>query len=346
MILRSGFGTRLGCCPVRVRSARLASGALHGARSVVRLSVRPRAKPSEGVSAKMPYSGRSHVVTSELIILNCVPDAEPQTSAKLAELIDGKGVFTLGQQLAVVRCRTDSDLMTVLREILDRARRGAVPMLHFDGHASADAMATAAGDAVSWSAIYSLFRQINIACGNNLFVTMGACEALRSISRCPIGQPCPLNALLAAWDPILASVVEVGLEAFYGTLFESNGSVDAAVKEMHQAVNPCPLKFFKSKDYLEKGVVGYVRSHCVGDGLSARVSELVVTATKMFPGKRITPELVMEAMQREIADTPGTLRAMARTFLHIEPDGRNEDRFAADLEEVLAIAQAELDQSK
>src|ERR1700730_4108002 len=180
----------------------------------------------------MTYTGTSHLTATELVILNCGPDGEKDTANQLAALIDGRAFFRLGKELAVVRCRTSQQLIATLQAILARAQQGAMPMLHLDGHASAEVMATADGETVTWDEVYSWFRRINIECRNNLFVSMGACEALRSFDRSTITLPCPVNALLSAWDPVLAAVVEVGLEAFYGTLFGTPGDVNAALNAM------------------------------------------------------------------------------------------------------------------
>jgi hypothetical protein len=59
----------------------------------------------------MSYTGASHLNATELIVLNCVPDGEKDTANQLAALIDRKGLFGLGQELAVARCRTRQELL-------------------------------------------------------------------------------------------------------------------------------------------------------------------------------------------------------------------------------------------
>jgi hypothetical protein len=294
----------------------------------------------------MTYIGTSHLTATELVILNCVPDGEKDTANQLAAIIDGCALFRLGQELAVVRCCTSQQLISTLQAVLARAQKGAMPMLHLDGHASAEAMATADGEIVAWDEIYSWFRRINIECGNNLFVSMGACEALRSFDRSTITLPCPVNALLAAWDPVLAAVVEVGLEAFYATLFGTRGDMNAALNAMRGVVTPCPLLFFTSKNFLEKGMMGYVREHCVGDGLRARIASVASEARRQHPEIVITDELATRVMRDEVAHTPAVLREMAYRFMHIRTDGTNLDRFGEDLSAVLEASQLELDREQ
>lgn len=294
----------------------------------------------------MPIAGTSQLIASELVIFNCVPEGERDTSSQLAALIDRQGLFRSGETLAVARCNTPAQLTSTLQAVLARAQQGALPMLHFDGHASAEAMGTASKEHVNWDEIYSWFRKINIECKNNLFVTMGACEALRSFDRSTITQPCPVNALLAAWNPVLAAVVEVGLEAFYEALFKTQGDMDSALLAMRAAVDPCPLLFFSSQHYLEKGIFGYVREHCVGDGLRARISSVAAQARAQYPDIVITDELVARVMREEIDRTPAVLREMASRFMHIRADGTNMDRFGENLSAVLQAAQIELERER
>jgi hypothetical protein len=59
------------------------------------------------------------------------PDGEKDTANQLAALIDRKGLFRLGQELAVARCRTRQELVATLQVVLARTVQGAMPMLHF-----------------------------------------------------------------------------------------------------------------------------------------------------------------------------------------------------------------------
>jgi hypothetical protein len=211
--------------------------------------------------------------------------------------------------------------------------------LHIDGHASANALSAADGGRIDWDEVYEQFREINILCGNNLFVTMGLCEALRSFNRCHIASPCPVNALLAAWNPILQAQVEVGFETFYSKLFDTGGDIDAAVLALRGSLDPCPLLFFTSKQYLEQGILRYVREHCVGAGLLARAKSIADQVASR-PGLKISPEFVMQQLKNEIEDTPAVLRRKARMFLHIDGSAENEQRFASDAEAVIEEAEA------
>jgi hypothetical protein len=294
----------------------------------------------------MSYSGISGFEATEMIILNAVPSNQFDTSSALCTLVDGKGYFTKNHALTTVRCDTAEILLAAFRAISQRAAQGARPIIHIDGHSSANSLSIPSGEMVGWEIIYSHFRTINIETKNNLFVSIGACEALQSFRRATISQPCPFNALLAAWDPILESIVQVGIETFYDVLFTTSGNVDAALGALRQAVDPCPLKFYSSKDYLERGLTSYVKNSCVGDGLKARIESIIEQARKQALGRLIDMEAVNSVMEKEVRDTPVTLRRMAARFLHINGSETNAKRFAPDLEAVLADIQSILDSDR
>jgi hypothetical protein len=112
---------------------------------------------------------------------------------------------------------------------------------------------------------------------------------------------------------------------------------------MRAAVSPCPLLFFASKTYLENGMKNYVREHCVGDGLRARVISVALEARRQYPEILITDDLARQVMRDEIARTPEVLREMAYRFMHVGDDGTNLERFGEDLKAVLEDLQFKLD---
>jgi len=278
-------------------------------------------------------------------ILDCTPHAEgalPGTSERLAKLIHDKRLFTLGTNLHVSRCESRQDILSQLRAIGDRARAGSMPLLHLDGHASPKELAAANDERVDWDDVYALFRAINIACGNNLFVSMGLCEALGSIDRCRLSEPCPVAALLAAWDPLLESHVEIGFQSFYAELVEKDGDIDAALAVLQRKLDPCPLMFFSSKYYFEVLARGYVEDRCIGPGFDARVNRLLEQAAAGRPEQTITREMVTRVLAKEVENTPAYLRWKARRFLHMDASPENEQRFAPEVEAVIGQVEAML----
>ena len=296
----------------------------------------------------MSYSGASGFDATEMIIFNAFPSTEFDTSSSLCALVESGGTFKLGETLTLIRCDTSTTLVTTLQSIAIRAAQGSLPIIHIDGHASADALSIPSGETIDWEIIYSNFRKINIETKNNLFVSMGACEALQSFRRAIITQPCPFNALLAAWDPILESAVQVGMETFYNFLFKESGNVDLALGAMRKSIDPCPLQFFSSKDYLERGLKQYVQSYCIGDGWKARVETVLEYARTQAAaaGRQINMQVANKCIEEELSNTPATLREMAEKFLHISGSNENAKRFAPDLEATLADIQIILDSDR
>jgi len=133
------------------------------------------------------------------------------------------------------------------------------------------------------------------------------------------------------------------METFYDALFTSSGNVDFALIAMRQALNPCPLRFFSSKNYVERGLKSYVETSCVGDGFNIRMESLVEQARKQVPDGKIDMKLVNEIKEKELRDTPMVLRRMAEHFLHINGSNGNAERFSPDLEATLADIQNMLD---
>ena len=84
----------------------------------------------------------------------------------------------------------------------------------------------------------------------------------------------------------------------------------------------------------------YVREHCVGPGLEARVKSIADQAVRARPDLRMTPKQVKRLLASEIQNTPAVLRRKARMFLHMDSRPENEQRFRSDLEAVIEEAES------
>lgn len=100
-----------------------------------------------------------------------------------------------------------------------------LPYLHFEMHGSEiqDGMVLKTEEVIKWNEVSHELRKINIACNNNLFVSMSMCYGAYLI-RCIDGfsQPCPFYGFVGPLDNIGDRDLEVAYTEYFAKLLDTN----------------------------------------------------------------------------------------------------------------------------
>jgi len=181
-----------------------------------------------------------------IIIIDLTYDDDRKSGRRIDDAIfDSINITGSNLERRYVKCQTHKDFFNVISSIKnDIINNDLYPMIHIEGHGSQDAKALCFPNDknLNYARVIKCFREINILCNNNLFVTSGACKFAYSLTRdISISKPCAVFGMLAPEQIITDLIMEQGFLGFYNTFIQTGGCLISADKEF--------LKYVNGKDY-------------------------------------------------------------------------------------------------
>lgn len=207
-----------------------------------------------------------------IVWLRSLPEGELGPSRRMAEDIEtlarAGGPFAF-EEIVV---GSAAELVTALSALATRCRAGLRPILHFDCHGSEHAgLALApAGDHLSWTALATALREVNVAADNNVCCIFGVCFGMHLSTTLSITEPTPYFLTIAPEREIAVGVLEERFPRFYQHLFASSSITDA-----YKAVLSPELGLFQCEEMFAKALATYLNNHTRGAAFRARCENLV-----------------------------------------------------------------------
>lgn len=132
----------------------------------------------------------------------------------------------LNQSIDAELCDIESkaELLKLFKRINSNiSKRNELPYLHFEMHGTEDGMVLKTEEIIKWNEVSHELRKINIACNNNLFVSMSMCYGAYLI-RCfdDFSQPCPLYGFVGPLNDIGDRDLEVEYTEYFAKLLDTN----------------------------------------------------------------------------------------------------------------------------
>lgn len=170
---------------------------------------------------------------------------------------------------------TASELIDVLDAIAGEARRGMLPIIHFDTHGSAEdgILIVQTGEFVGWEVVAEKLRAINVVTGNNLCVVSGACFSFNVIRQVDIHKVAPFFILLAPEHEILAGDIEASIIGFYRDMLAKEDIIEARSRWF-----PTTMRMFHCEEMLAVVLSKYINNAGLGKQRERRKEQLVTDA--------------------------------------------------------------------
>ena len=177
--------------------------------------------------------------------------------------------------------KTAAELFEYLEHLVERARAGLRPIIHFDTHGDLEGGLTisASSDDVPWKEIVKRLRPINIAAQNNVCVVSAACCGMQTIMSLDFNEPTPFFLMFAPEDEVTFGFIEANMHNFYEAVFTSGDIMRA--HERHLAPN---LQQYHCQRMLLKALSGSIRDGYIGNGRRKQVRAIV--KRKIGPGRQ------------------------------------------------------------
>lgn len=142
-------------------------------------------------------------------------------------------------QAEIVIIQTKADLFASLDTIFRRIRDGRIPFLHFEMHGYLEGLQVSSDEVVTWAELVPIFRKINTAIRNNLFISVAACQGGNIQFGVKIMEPCPFRGFIGPMQDVYPLDVLYSFSEFFNSLLTGN-DFEKAVEALNFTLQGLP----------------------------------------------------------------------------------------------------------
>lgn len=214
-----------------------------------------------------------------------------------------------------------------MTSILEECETGIKPLFHIEIHGEkfGKGFVLKNGDLISLSLIGEQFRKINIACGCNLFVTLGVCKGLNILLNMEMDKPMPFIGAIGSFCDIYEDDLTIRYYAFYDTFFssfdiaKSFNSLSIANPEI-----PSTYQYISADELFYKSYSKYLRNKCNPEALKDRaISCMPSSATTRQLRRKFVRDFIKEEQHNRLS----FFQEHTKSFFMIDRFPENKTRF-------------------
>jgi len=250
---------------------------------------------------------------NSVVWITSLPAAELGPSRRMTEDITACS-SNLGFHFCMVEVKNRSELLEVLNNINHQASgQGLRPILVLDAHGNREdgLVLSEPGEAMTWTALGALLRQINVSTLNNLCVIGAACFSLRAIAPAKLDQAAPFFVLLAPEHEVNVGFLEKNIPAFFDRLFTHGSLDDAYSRYLSEA-----FRYFHCEKMLFIVVARYIKAACIGKPLAKRRERLMTDVFMQgMANTQASRKAIRAKLKAGLKPNQALLDRYTRTFL-------------------------------
>lgn len=216
---------------------------------------------------------------NQIYIIESLPEGELHTGRSIYEDIRTMALQhpDLDVQYKDICCLQEWDIL--MNEILDDCRTtGRIPILHLEIHGDGNGkgLFLKNNEFVSLEHAGNQFRQINVATGCNLFLTLGVCKGLYLLFNMHLNLPMPFIGAVGSFDDLFSYDIECRYSRFYETFFDSLdiGKAYLALLNENTGIDP-KYRYIAADEIFYKCYLGYIKEKCTVEAVQKRASESI-----------------------------------------------------------------------
>ncbi len=171
-----------------------------------------------------------------IYVIQSLAQDERQTGSEIALQIRlaciKRGIEPLDELIPV---ENRASFFEAIEAILESIKDGARPYIHFEMHGSpAGGLSLSNGEHISWQELKEPMREINIACANNLYVSLATCHGANFLDmyKGELDKPCPFFGYIGADKEVNAVDFESSFTFFFQTLLTEDNLTNAIMALM------------------------------------------------------------------------------------------------------------------
>jgi hypothetical protein len=224
-----------------------------------------------------------------IVIFQSLRSDERQTGDQIAiDITNACHQVNIEPMAKVVNIYNRLDFFNRLRELQEAIPYGAMPFLHFEIHGSdeGDGLVLASGEIIFWSELKEPIRNINIQCGNNLFISMATCYGanLLDLYEGEFDKPCAFFGYVGAETSVGVQDVEISYTAFFHELILTSDIPKALIALLNSVPNNKEVYRFINCEIYRKYLIESYREQFGNLGAKIKFkNKLVKQALAMYP---------------------------------------------------------------
>jgi len=238
-----------------------------------------------------------------------------------------------------LRIEDSTALDSALREIAEETKSNTdYPVLHIDFHGSKRGFTLESGEMMAWENLLSHFTKINVACRNNLLITLSACHGVYLTKIVKPTKPVPFWGLISPTKEIGQGDIDADFKSFYEELLTSlNG--DKALEKLNLGKPNATQKyaFINCINLYRIAFSNYYMRYCKGKGARKRIDELITRSRSTPAGSKIPIGDLRKKIKYEIRKNERHyFDKYRKIFFMIDLYPENDARFGLSFEDVIS----------
>lgn len=220
-----------------------------------------------------------HFQFNQIYIIESLPEGERHTGCVIYEDVK---IMALQHEGLDVRYKDINNIQEwdgLMDEILaDCCSNGKTPILHLEIHGEerGKGLVLKNKDFVPLEHVGHQFRQINVATGCNLFLTLGVCKGLYLLFNIHPNLPMPFIGAVGSFDNLNSYDIECRYFQFYDTFFNTLDIAKAYVALINENTGIDPkYRYIAADEIFYKCYQGYIKENCSEAEVKNRASESI-----------------------------------------------------------------------
>ena len=270
---------------------------------------------------------------NKIIVLESLKDNERHTGKELYDdLISRMPYIHTKLKVEYYDIDTLAQWDVVMDDILgDCLQNHNIPIIHFEihGESNGKGLVIKNHELATLEHVGAQLRNINIATGCNLFITLGVCKGLYLLFNMIMNEPMPFIGAVGSFSNLKNDDIYIRFYDFYDTLFSSMDIGKAFTALQHANPDmPAEYRYIPADELFYKNYHLYLKEQCTKVALGRRAKESIGELKKQKPmnrRERRMKEKEFIAMEKKSREK--YFREHSSKFFMLSEYPDNKDRF-------------------
>lgn len=268
---------------------------------------------------------------NKIYVLESLPAHERHTGKELYDDLIARMPYFHSELL--VDYRSIDTILTwdnVMQDILlDCEQNKNVPILHFEVHGDINGrgLVTSSKQLVTIEHVGEQLREINVATGCNLLITLGVCKGLYLLFNMLLSRPMPFIGAVGSFDDLNNNDIYLRYYDFYDTFFRTLdiGKSLVALQNANPDM-PSSYRYIAADELFYKNYQIYLDTQCTPEALQRRAQSEI---SKHFPNLNRNQRREKERLfiSEEKRSRARFFKEHASIFFMLENYPENKERF-------------------
>lgn len=185
---------------------------------------------------------------------------------------------------------------SLMDDINAECKNGIIPLFHLEIHGSDSGVKLKNGDNVDVFHIGEQFRRINIACGCNLFVTLGVCKGLNILLNMLMDKPMPFIGAIGSFCNINEDDLSIRYYDFYDMLFNTLDIAKSFIALSNANLGHLSTyQYIPADELFYKNYSIYLSDKCTKEALEKRAEEsMPITCSSRQQKRKFKRDFIKE----------------------------------------------------